>query len=536
MHKHKAIPHPLRTWYNNAIVLEQYKNAAKSEKNTSVLEVVSSELVDSFNEHNEDAKRKILDAILILGDFSKESKGDEDRRYLFDAAALLAILENSNGDKQSLSAYFVESEDYQVVNRQHDVCVILSDAKYLQGTIGAHREKHFLQPSQEELFDDNDPQHKWRQTYDMYPARTLYEMTRETSRYGMIVNACSLLRRISDYKNTNRSEEDVLRDIIDVETVYAPLCEITGYDGIATTLRHYALLNRYVRMGKVELVRNAEEYLGAMFGTEGKRTTYETTLRTIFSSLEVASSVDQQSGFHHADVGEFIGRLELEDGEEHVVKGNYRIKSVGSLVEKVSELERKQESQEYNGNNELVPMDLLGAAVIVKDTEETASVLKALVSKITTSTTMRFRASPSRKHAVQIRGDDVYVNKVASEARFSESLTEFKRNEDPDGYEVSKVTFEVNVGGILPNWIKVEVQVLTKEMRRSGRRGVRSHSMYSKYEDKGMTSEEKRENAEYLELIYEWGKETKRTGEEEAPFSPRSSQRARKLMQQILAA
>ena len=270
---------------------------------------------------------------------------------------------------------------------------------------------------------------------------------------------------------SSKRESAVLQDVLEAESFYAPILEAMGYEAFAAELRSVAKIRRLIGQDKEDLVESAKEtqdrvlqvgmkkIAGKIFGVKD-------------SAINYAIRKDEDSGEYSTHMGEFVANTKYENTDtknENTVAGNWRIKTVGSLADKLK------------GGDGI--MDIVGMMVISKDRETIARDFAHFIA----DRLKEFRpvCARSKNRPVYIQGTKEYVDIVERNLReLGVSSDEYLVKIDTDEkcekrgysiYEVSKVTFAVDIDGVET---PVEIQFVTKDERRSSRVEEKSHLIY----------------------------------------------------------
>ena len=277
---------------------------------------------------------------------------------------------------------------------------------------------------------------------------------------------------------SSKRESAVLQDVLEAESFYAPILEAMGYEAFAAELRSVAKIRRLIGQGREDLVESAkeiqdrvlqvgtEEITGKIFGVND-------------SAINYAIRKDEDSGEYSTHMGEFVANTKYENMDtknENTVAGNWRIKTVGSLADKLK------------GGDGI--MDIVGMMVISKDRETTACDFAHFIA----DRLKEFRpvCARSKNRPVYIQGTKEYVDAVEQNLRelgvgSDEYLVKIDTDEKCEQrgysiYEISKVTFAVDIDDVE---VPVEIQFITKDERRRARTGEVSHIAYKYLQSKG---------------------------------------------------
>ena len=274
---------------------------------------------------------------------------------------------------------------------------------------------------------------------------------------------------------SSKRESAVLQDVLEAESFYAPILEAMGYEAFAAELRSVAKIRRLIGQGREDLVESAkeiqdrvlqvgtEEITGKIFGVND-------------GTINYAIRKDEDSGEYSTHMGEFAADTKYGN----MVAGNWRIKTVGSLADKLK------------GGDGI--MDIVGMMVISKDRETIARDFAHFIA----DRLKEFRpvCARNKNRPVYIQGTKEYVDAVEQNLRelgvgSDEYLVKIDTDEKCEQrgysiYEVSKVTFAVDIDGVET---PVEIQFITKDERRRARTEELSHLVYKYLQSLGFSED-----------------------------------------------
>ena len=291
---------------------------------------------------------------------------------------------------------------------------------------------------------------------------------------------------------SSKRESAVLQDVLEAESFYAPILEAMGYEAFAAELRSVAKIRRLIGQGREDLVESAkeiqdrvlqvgtEEITGKIFGVND-------------SAINYAIRKDEDSGEYSTHMGEFAADTEYGN----MVAGNWRIKTVGSLADKLK------------GGDGI--MDIVGMMVISRDRKTIARDFAHFIA----DRLKEFRpvCARSKNRPVYIQGTKEYVDAVEQNLRelgvgSDEYLVKIDTDEKREQrgysiYEISKVTFAVDVDDVE---VPVEIQFITKDERRRARTGEVSHIAYKYLQSQGfgkdnLEKETTRQRVERMKIV-----------------------------------
>ena len=274
---------------------------------------------------------------------------------------------------------------------------------------------------------------------------------------------------------SSERESAVLQDVLEAESFYAPILEAMGYEAFAAELRSVAKVRRLIGQDKEDLVKSAKETQDRVLQV-GMDKIADNIFGVNDGTINYAIRKDEDSGEYSTHMGEFAADTEYGN----MVAGNWRIKTVGSLADKLK------------GGDGI--MDIVGMMVISKDRETTACDFAHFIA----DRLKEFRpvCARSKNRPVYIQGTKEYVDIVERNLReLGVGLDEYLVKIDTDEkcekrgysiYEVSKVTFAVDIDGVET---PVEIQFVTKGERRRARTEEVSHLVYKYLQSLGFSED-----------------------------------------------
>ena len=274
---------------------------------------------------------------------------------------------------------------------------------------------------------------------------------------------------------SSRRESAVLQDVLEAESFYAPILEAMGYEAFAAELRSVAKIRRLIGQGREDLVENAKEVQDRVL-----RVGMEKIAGRIFGvndgTISYAIRKDEDSGKYSTHMGEFAA----DTNYGNMVAGNWRIKTVGSLADKLK------------GGDGI--MDIVGMMVISRDRETTACDFAHFIADRLNE--FRPVCARSKNRPVYIQGTKEYVDAVEQNLReLGVGSDEYLVKIDTDEkckqrgysiYEVSKITFAVDIDDVET---PVEIQFITKDERRRARTEEVSHLVYKYLQSLGFSED-----------------------------------------------
>ena len=263
---------------------------------------------------------------------------------------------------------------------------------------------------------------------------------------------------------SSKRESAALQDVLEAESFYAPILEAMGYEAFAAELRSAAKIRRLIGQNREELIESAKETQDRVLQV-GVDKIADKIFGVNDGTINYAIRKNEDSGEYSTHMGEFAADTKYGN----MVAGNWRIKTVGSLADKLK------------GGDGI--MDIVGMMVISRDRETTACDFAHFIA----DRLKEFRpvCARGKNRPIYIQGTKEYVDVVEQNLRelgvgSDEYLVKIDTHEKCKQrgysiYEVSKVTFAVDIDGVE---VPIEIQFLTKDERRSSRVEEKSHLIY----------------------------------------------------------
>ena len=274
---------------------------------------------------------------------------------------------------------------------------------------------------------------------------------------------------------SSKRKSAVLQDVLEAESFYAPILEAMGYEAFAAELRSVAKVRRLIGQDKEALVKSAKETQDRVLQV-GMDKIADNIFGVNDGTINYAIRKDEDSGEYSTHMGEFAADTEYGN----MVAGNWRIKTVGSLADKLK------------GGDGI--MDIVGMMVISRDRETTTRDFVHFIAY----RLKEFRpvCARGKNRPIYIQGTKEYVNTVEQNLReLGVGSDEYLVKIDTDEkckqrgysiYEVSKVTFAVDIDDVE---IPVEIQFLTKDERHRARIEEISHLVYKYLQSLGFSED-----------------------------------------------
>jgi hypothetical protein len=291
---------------------------------------------------------------------------------------------------------------------------------------------------------------------------------------------------------SSKRESAVLQDVLEAESFYAPILEAMGYEAFAAELRSVAKVRRLIGQDKEDLVESAKETQDRVLQV-GMDKIADKIFGVNDGTINYAIRKDEDSGEYSTHMGEFAADTEYGN----MVAGNWRIKTVGSLADKLK------------GGDGI--MDIVGMMVISRDRETTTCDFAHFIADRLNE--FRPVCARGKNRPVYIQGTKEYVDAVEQNlCELGVSSDEYLVKIDTDEkcekrgypiYEISKVTFVVAIDDVE---IPVEIQFITKDERCRARTGEVSHIVYKYLQSQGfgkdnLEEETTRQRVERMKIV-----------------------------------
>ena len=376
---------------------------------------------------------------------------------------------------------FMDDENISHDQLKYSACLLADMAKIEQSA--AHHRKLMAEIAKEESNED------YQEIYSLVAERSMDEVSPEQwviaqplldfNHMGMEmdkVNIESFIIKGAEIMDnlqhpSSKRESAVLQDVLEAESFYAPILEAMGYEAFAAELRSAAKIRRLIGQNREELIESAKETQDRVLQV-GVDKIADKIFGVNDGTINYAIRKNEDSGEYYTHMGEFAADTKYGN----MVAGNWRIKTVGSLADKLK------------GGDGI--MDIVGMMVISRDRETTACDFAHFIA----DRLKEFRpvCARSKNRPVYIQGTKEYVDAVEHNLRelgvgSDEYLVKIDTDEKREQrgysiYEISKVTFAVDVDDVE---VPVEIQFITKDERRRARTGEVSHIAYKYLQSQG---------------------------------------------------
>lgn len=397
---------------------------------------------------------------------------------------------------------FMDDENISHDQLKYSACLLADMVEIEQNA--AHHRKLMAKIAEEESNDD------YREAYSLVAERYMGKVSPDQWRVAQPLLDLDHMRMGMDKVNieafiikgaeimdnlqypSSKRESAVLQDVLEAESFYAPILEAMGYEAFAAELRSVAKVRRLIGQGKEDLVKSAKEIQDRVLQV-GMDKIADKIFGVNDGTINYAIRKDEDSGEYSTHMGEFAADTKYGN----MVAGNWRIKTVGSLADKLK------------GGDGI--MDIVGMMVISRDRETTACDFAHFIA----DRLKEFRpvCARSKNRPVYIQGTKEYVDVVEQNLRelgvgSDEYLVKIDTDEKREQrgysiYEISKVTFAVDVDDVE---VPVEIQFITKDERRRARTGEVSHIAYKYLQSQGfgkdnLEKETTRQRVERMKIV-----------------------------------
>ena len=369
---------------------------------------------------------------------------------------------------------FMDDENISHDQLKYSACLLADMAKIEQSA--AHHRKLMAEIAKEESNED------YQEIYSLVAERSMDEVSPEQwviaqplldfNHMGMemdkvnieafIIKGAEIMDNLQH--PSSKRESAALQDVLEAESFYAPILEAMGYEAFAAELRSAAKIRRLIGQNREELIESAKETQDRVLQV-GVDKIADKIFGVNDGTINYAIRKNEDSGEYSTHMGEFAADTKYGN----MVAGNWRIKTVGSLADKLK------------GGDGI--MDVVGMMVISRDRETTARDFAHFIA----DRLKEFRpvCARGKNRPIYIQGTKEYVDVVEQNLRelsvgSDEYLVKIDTHEKCKQrgysiYEVSKVTFAVDIDDVE---VPIEIQFLTKDERRSSRVEEKSHLIY----------------------------------------------------------
>lgn len=505
--------------------LDQSQSRGYQDKDAALELTPSQELalrmVDTYQKNAQNERADFGEHARRTGDMAHVFARHDLPSQAIDAAYIHDLYGRSVGDDidQSAIASMCLGEYFNGIDEEDALYIIslVNDMIEIEDIATTYRGKERLEG---ELGEDNSE--LWTREAPEIPLDEMLQLAQDVNIESVILKSCEMLDNLH---NPPEADVSAVHDVYEAESFYAPLCEVLGYDGLAMELRSHAAQNRLIRQGKQDQMIPVARFLYEMrqLGPQSVlgKLADDTDDYDVLHVIEKPRYIEKYSdtSYESIQLGEFSLQV-----DERIMAGNWRIKSAGSLLKKLS---RNVEHASLDDQVE-VPMDIMGMTVISADTDTVAKDFKAVAHRVNETEGLIPQKAPSKTHPFVVQGDRGYIDRVCAELGEEFVANNVNIIENDKGYRVSKFTC------LGEDAMPIEMQFVTKADRESARVGEWAHIFY-KLKESGVTytPEEKSVYAGRLKKDIHQRKAHLHDHPDRIVTNPRSAMRGRRAMMSL---
>ncbi len=299
-------------------------------------------------------------------------------------------------------------------------------------------------------------------------------LSRHVNVESIVARSALLLDRIA---TTTTHDSKLLKDVLEIETVYAPLLDILGLHASEAILRHHAEKARLMAAGR-EDIRQRYDEMSEYIESARESGLVEDVITDVvgvdFEENNYSFIIDNEETPYGSKSYYSAVRSTSKSGVPF--RFISRIKSPGSATDK-----------SVHHNEGKMPQDIYAGTVVVDDVDQMVTRFKEVYANIKAlekAGVCELVSAPSKDFPVHIKGTQEYMDAVKVGLKDEENGPKFVDEIDEgkpipgtvkEPFQVLKVTFNVKRGDkVLP----VEIQFQTIMDRNSSRLGGASHLTY----------------------------------------------------------
>lgn len=297
-----------------------------------------------------------------------------------------------------------------------------------------------------------------------YMSSQLDDLLKKVTLESVVFKAAEIYTKLRN-PSLYESDYEQFKDVYTIEAIYAPICEINGFDGFASALRSEANLTRLRATGDDQYIAMAEAMLNDIHLDETSPVLFMEELLTKLTGDSSHRTILRTDTAHGITVGEGVCGMDTQN------RVNWRIKSLGSLAMKLKRAGATPDSK--------LPMDIFGATIITKDTTALAQVYSDLIAGCSNAKSIEPNRSPRHTKPFVIIGSKTFVDTIRK--KLGLSIEEFREAYEydikPGNYQRAKIT--LNHTDSRGNTYPVEIQVVTEASRMAYRTDPeQAHGIY----------------------------------------------------------
>ena len=327
---------------------------------------------------------------------------------------------------------------------------------------------------------------QWRSYAPTIEPECIHKFALSVNIESLLIRAAELLAQLDPATALNDSQ--TLDRAHQAESLFAPFCEIIGFDALAMALYSHVHVLRAMFTGNLAPLQQAQ----AIIAERGDKEQVNKDLETLFDVI-FGDHIHEQIISHGAQHGIMMGEGYCTS---ECLRVNWRLKSVGSLTNKLDT--RYPES---------IPLDIIGITITTDDVPQIATRLRRIRERATSDERVTLTPTSSRDAAVHVKGPLSYIETIREGLGF-ESLEAMREvvdvvEVDEKAHHVCKVTLVFSQPG-RPD-LRAEVQITTKTDRKESRVGQAAHVLYKLVSRLGTLNEplDREAHAQALALINE---------------------------------
>lgn len=302
---------------------------------------------------------------------------------------------------------------------------------------------------------------------------TVYPKCQGVDAKSILVKATAALDTIEELlAQDNPSEDELLAIVFEIESFYAPMCELNHYKGLAMKLRDEATRLAETRGPRAERAIKAMEEARQDLHELLPPIAYDHVLAgDILSHLQCTSDMRPSIGHttrHGISVGSGNGEYHSDNYGRFPISARYRRKTQSSYAKKTLDGEERKK-----------PRDPFALTVVVDTVDEVQSLFQQLGSSIesTYNSHITPQNSRSRNTAYHIAGSEDFLARMTSAISSDEYGVTLHTRKTTNGFEVAKATFiyHLALNGKVYG-VPSELQIQTRNARDIANAGEASHA------------------------------------------------------------
>ena len=389
---------------------------------------------------------------------------------VYHAAILMPLMDKTTDELQSRNAYRalkVHNEESRAEERTDTYILGLITDRPIVKSFWDSRLKDIAADLQEaglseaasaltpERADQPVDKMAWLHEPGLTPLTHVESLLDDVNLESLMIQAAELLEWFESDKAGNDSK--TLSYVYAAESLFAPLAEIIGFDGLASALLNACTIIRFKNAGEEVYLERAAQILEDRAGRDTLDSSVQATFEAALGETLYDNVLNNKSN-HEIIIGEGFTH-----DDARVI---WRLKSLGSLAKKLKK-------------NDIgtIPLDIIGATVVLPDLDQTAQRFATMIQAVRNNESLSLTPAPSREQAIHIKGSPEYIEAFQLACGY-ESLEAMQEDIDvvevsKDKYQVAKITFVY----ISPEGkrLNTEIQFNTEQDRIEARTGSAAH-------------------------------------------------------------